>query len=81
MPVGAVPARLLPGLERHEKFYAGPAWLQYLIDHFWARDARASTSGDSQFTGLPFDHEMNGIIIGSRATIASFFSFASRQMR
>jgi hypothetical protein len=36
----------------HEKFYAGQAWLQYLIDHFLRRGAHAQTSGDPQFAEL-----------------------------
>jgi hypothetical protein len=50
----------------HEKFYAGPAWLQYLIDHFLRRDARAATRGGSQFAGFTFNHEMNGMIVGEQ---------------
>ncbi len=60
----------------HEKFYAGPAWLQYLIDHFLRRDARARTSGDSQFAGFTFDHEMNGIIVGEQMAGASVGSWS-----
>jgi hypothetical protein len=50
----------------HEKFYAGPAWLQYLIDHFLRRDVYAKTSGGSQFAGFTFNHEMNGMIVGEQ---------------
>jgi hypothetical protein len=57
----------------HEKFYAGPAWLQYLIDHFLRRDAHARTSGDPQFTGFTFDHEMNGIIVGEQGDNRELF--------
>jgi hypothetical protein len=57
----------------YEKFYAGPAWLQYLIDHFLRRDAHARTSGDPQFTGFTFDHEMNGIIVGEQGDNRELF--------
>jgi hypothetical protein len=50
----------------HEKFYAGPAWLQYVIDHFLRRDACAKTSGGSQFAGFTFNHEMDGMIVGEQ---------------
>jgi hypothetical protein len=57
----------------HEKFYAGPAWLQYLIDHFLRRDARASTSGGSPFADFSFDHEMNGMIVGEQGDTRELF--------
>jgi hypothetical protein len=57
----------------HEKFYSGPAWLEYIIDHFLRRDADARTSGDSQFTGFTFDHEMNGIIVGEQGDNRELF--------
>jgi hypothetical protein len=57
----------------HEKLYAGPAWLQYLIDHFLRHDAHARTSGDSQFTGFTFDHEMNGMIVGEQGDNRELF--------
>jgi hypothetical protein len=50
----------------HEKFYAGQAWLQSLIDHFLRRGAYAQTSGDPQFAEFTFDHEMNGVIVGEQ---------------
>jgi hypothetical protein len=49
-----------------EKFYAGQAWLQYLIDHFLRRGAHAKDSGDPQFREFTFDHKMNGIIVGEQ---------------
>jgi hypothetical protein len=49
-----------------EKFYAGQAWLKYLIDHFLRRGAYARSSGDPQFREFTFDHEMNGIIVGEQ---------------
>jgi hypothetical protein len=57
----------------HEKFCAGPAWLQYLIDHFLRRDARAKTSGGSQFAGFTFNHEMRGMIVGEQADNRELF--------
>jgi hypothetical protein len=49
-----------------EKFYAGQAWLQYLIDHFCVARPRAQTGGDWQFSEFSFDHEMNGVIVGEQ---------------
>jgi hypothetical protein len=57
----------------HEKFYAGPAWLRYLIDHFLRRDAHARTSRGSQFAGFTFDHEMNGMIVGEQGDNRELF--------
>lgn len=47
-----------------EKFYAGTAWLQYLIDHFLRPGAEASKTSQRQFTGFTFDHQLNGVIAG-----------------
>jgi hypothetical protein len=57
----------------HEKFYAGPAWLQYLIDHFLRRSARTRTIAGSQFAGFTFDHEMNGMIVGEQGDNRELF--------
>ena len=35
--------------------------------------ARARTSGDSQFAGFTFDHEMNGIIVGEQGDTRELF--------
>jgi hypothetical protein len=56
-----------------EKFYAGQAWLQYLIDHFLRREARAQTGGDSPFSKFSFDHEMNGVIVGEHQDSRELF--------
>jgi hypothetical protein len=62
-----------PVWDGHEKFYAGPAWLQYLIDHFLRRSARTRTIGGSQFAGFSFDHEMNGMIVGEQGDNRELF--------
>ena len=54
-----------------EKFHAGPAWLQYLIDHFLRPGALAQNSGDAQFADFTFDHQVNGSSWGSSKTCAS----------
>ena len=62
------------GWNGHEKFYAGPAWLQYLIDHFLRPGALAQKSGDPQFESFTFDHRMNGFVVGERKDIRELFA-------
>jgi len=50
----------------NEKFYAGLAWLQYLIDHVLRRGVWAQGSGDDQVADFSFDHRMNGRIVGEQ---------------
>ena len=57
-----------------EKFSAGGAWLQYLIDHFLRRGAHAARSGDPQFEQFAFDHEMNGFVVGERHDTRELFA-------
>lgn len=47
-----------------EKFYAGTAWLTYLIDHFLRPGAEASRTGHRQFKPFTFDHMLNGVMAG-----------------
>lgn len=56
-----------------EKFYAGPAWLQYLIDHFLRRGAVAQGVGDGQFADFTFDHRMNGLVVGEQQDLRELF--------
>lgn len=56
-----------------EKFYAGPAWLQYLINHFLREGALAATSGDPQFADFTFDHRMNGVVVGEQQDLRELF--------
>ena len=57
-----------------EKFYAGPAWMQYLIDHFLRPDAYAKASGDRQFADFTFDHQMDGLIVGEQEDNRKLFA-------
>jgi hypothetical protein len=50
----------------HEKFYAGPAWLQYLIDHFLRPGAHAQASTDPWFRRFTFGHDTNGALVGEQ---------------
>lgn len=61
------------GWNGREKFYAGPAWLQYLIDHFLKRGAVAQHSGNEQFADFTFDHRMNGLIVGEQQDLHELF--------
>jgi hypothetical protein len=56
-----------------EKFYAGPAWLRYLIDHFLCEGALAQSSGDAQFAGFTFDHQVNGVLVGEQQDLRKMF--------
>jgi hypothetical protein len=42
-----------------EKFYDGPDWMQYLIDHFLTRTA-GSFAADPRSEGFTFDHQCHG---------------------
>jgi len=57
----------------NEKFYDGPRWLAYLIDHFLAPGACAQNSGDSWFDEFTFDHHASGIIAGCRHDTGELF--------
>jgi hypothetical protein len=67
------------GWNGREKFYAGPAWMRYLIDHFLRPDAHARASGDPQFTGFTFDHQMDGIIVGEQQDNLELFAIRVEQ--
>ena len=56
-----------------EKFYAGQAWLQYLIDHFLRPGALAQRSGDPQFADFTFDHQLNGVVVGEQQNLRELF--------
>ena len=56
-----------------EKFYAGQAWLQYLIDHFLRSGALAQRSGDRQFADFTFDHQLNGVVVGEQQDLRELF--------
>ena len=56
-----------------EKFYAGQAWLQYLIDHFLRPGALAQHSGDPQFADFTFDHQLNGVVVGENQDLRELF--------
>lgn len=58
----------------HEKFYAGPAWLQYVIDHFLRAGAMARTSGDPQFVDFTFNHRVDGVIVGEQQDQRELFA-------
>lgn len=61
------------GWNGHEKFYAGRAWMQYLIDHFLRPGAVASRSSDRQFRGFTFDHQLDGVIAGRQQDVRELF--------
>ena len=46
----------------NEKFYSSQEWITYIIDNFLKPNAKASTSGDSQFDDFTFDHKVSGVI-------------------
>ena len=48
------------------KFYAGPDWMSYLIDHFLRPGAHAQTCGDPQFEAFTFDHHASGVLVGEQ---------------
>ena len=56
-----------------EKFYAGAAWLEYLIDHFLRVGAFAQDSGDPQFADFTFDHQTNGVLVGEQQDLRELF--------
>lgn len=57
-----------------EKFNAwtAPLWMQYLIDEFMRREARAWA--DSEFPAFTFDHRMDGLIIGEQQDNLELFA-------
>jgi hypothetical protein len=62
------------GWDGREKFYAGGAWLQYLIDHFLRPGAAAGATGGSWFRGFTFDHDLNGVVVGEQGDNRELFS-------
>ena len=61
------------GWDGHEKFYAGAAWLQYLIDHFLRPGAFAQTGKDAWFRRFTFDHDVNGVVVGEQSDNRELF--------
>ena len=57
-----------------EKFYEPVQWLRYLIDHFLAPDAQASTSGLLVFEEFSFDHRLDGLMVGNRRDTREMFA-------
>jgi hypothetical protein len=57
-----------------EKFYAGGAWLQYLIDHFLRPGALAEADQDVWFRRFTFDHDVNGVVVGEQGDNRELFS-------
>ena len=57
-----------------EKFYAGGAWLQYLIDHFLRPGALAQADGGVWFRRFTFDHDVNGVVVGEQGDNRELFS-------
>lgn len=57
-----------------EKFYRPVEWLGYLIDHFLAPGAQASTSGLACFDDFTFDHRLDGLVIGNRRDDREMFA-------
>lgn len=62
------------GWDGHEKFYSGPAWMEYLIDHFLRPGAHAQTVGDEQFSGFTFNHRLDGLVVGERSDNQELFA-------
>ena len=58
----------------HEKFYAGEAWLRYLIDHFLRPGAVAQSAPDVWFRRFTFDHDVNGAVVGEQEDNRELFS-------
>lgn len=53
-------------LDGEEKIYQPTRWLDYLVRHFLAPGAEASTSGLELFEGFTFDHHLDGLVVGCR---------------
>jgi hypothetical protein len=49
-----------------EKFYGATSWMRYLIDHFLAPGAQASSSRLPWFEEFTFDHTLDGVIAACR---------------
>ena len=62
------------GWDGHEKFYAGGAWLQYLIDHFLRPGAAARADRGGWFQHFTFDHDLNGVVVGEQGDNRELFS-------
>ncbi len=62
------------GWDGHEKFYAGGAWLQYLVDHFLRSGAHAASDSDPCFRRFTFDHDVNGVVVGEQSDDRELFS-------
>ena len=62
------------GWNGHEKFYAGDAWLEYLIDHFLRPGALARTASSGWFSDFTFDHDLNGVVVGEQGDNRELFS-------
>jgi hypothetical protein len=56
-----------------EKFYGAAEWVAYLIDHFLKPNASAQTVAAPWFVDFTFDHQLNGIVAGSRRDTHGLF--------
>lgn len=57
-----------------EKFYAGAAWLQYMIDHFLQPGPLAQADGNVWFRRFTVDHDVNGVVVGEQGDNRELFS-------
>jgi hypothetical protein len=57
-----------------EKFHAGMAWMEFLIDHLLRPGASAEGRADVRLAGFTFDHRMDGLIVGERQWSRELFS-------
>jgi hypothetical protein len=56
-----------------EKFYGAVEWMAYLIDHFLKPKASAQKVAEPWFVDFTFDHQLNGIVAGSRRDTHGLF--------
>jgi hypothetical protein len=61
-------------LDGEEKIYDPTRWLDYLINHFLAPGAEASTSGEGVFDDFTFDHRLDGLVVGCRRDDKELFT-------
>ena len=61
-------------LDGEEKIYDPVRWLDYLIHHFLAPGAGASTSGEEVFDDFTFDHRLDGLVVGCRRDNKQLFT-------
>ncbi len=61
-------------LDGEEKIYDPVRWLDYLIQHFLAPGAEASTSDEAVFDDFTFDHRLDGLVVGCRRDDKKMFA-------